>query len=97
MGCWNFKLGNLVLVPQVTRKHVRFCKKSRDGVEMKEGFLGSSQGDGQMGKTPVEGNSWGKLLLASRVVVVGLAAGRKRVSVRPSRGALGCHQDGIQT
>lgn len=58
IGSWNFpKLGNLVLVPQVTRKHVRFCKKSHDRDGIKKGISGSSEGDGQRGKTPVEGGS----------------------------------------
>lgn len=68
MGCWNPpKLGNLVLVNQVTRKHVRFCKKSHDRDGIMEGISGSSEGDGQRGKTPIEGGSEGKVFLASGI------------------------------
>ena len=68
MGCWNLpKLGNLVLVNQVTRKHVRFCKKSYDRDGIMEGISGSSEGDGQRGKAPIEGSPQGKVFLASGI------------------------------
>ena len=68
MGCWNLpKLGNLVLVNQVTRKHVRFCKKSYDRDGIMEGISGSSEDDGQRGKAPIEGSPQGKVFLASGI------------------------------
>lgn len=68
MGCWNLpKLGNLVLVNQVTRKHVRFCKKSYDRDGIMEGISGSSEGDEQRGKAPIEGSPQGKVFLASGI------------------------------
>lgn len=68
MGCWNLpKLGNLVLVNQVTRKHVRFCKKSHDRDGIMKGIPGSYEGDGRRGKTPIEGSSQGKVFLASGI------------------------------
>ena len=36
---------------------VRFCKKSHDRDGIKKGISGSSEGDGQRGKGPVEGGS----------------------------------------
>lgn len=43
--CWDFELGNLVLVPQAMRKHARFCKnESNAAAGIKEGFSGSYLG-----------------------------------------------------
>lgn len=80
MECWAFELGPLILVPPVTRRHVRFCKKrSYDAAGIKEGFSGYSQGTGQRGKTLVEGSSEGRLLLVSGVEVVRLVVEKKGV------------------
>ena len=46
---------------------VRFCKKSHDRDGIKNGISGSSEGDGQRGKGPVEGGSEGKLFLVSGI------------------------------
>lgn len=82
-------------VPQVMKKHVRFCEKSYEAVGIKESFSGYSQGTWQRGTTLVEGLSEGKLFLASGVEVVGLGVGKKS-PVRHCMGMLGCRQDVIQ-
>ena len=47
LGLW---AEDLVLVDQVTRKHIRFCRKSYDAAGVKKGFPDGSQGGGQRGR-----------------------------------------------
>lgn len=92
---------DLVLVPRVTRKRVRFCKKPSDAAGVKEG--GSPDRSRGVGRGEVEvvvgvrggkGNPPHREVCVSRIGGWGWPRGQGS-TLRPCRAEPGCPQNGI--